>query len=62
MIADYDARGHLVGVEILAPCTAQVLNQIEIDEPSRAFLNNAMPLEFVRGRLPNPKELIGSGC
>ena len=58
VMADYDRRGKLLGVELIAPCTAKVLDQIEIDEPVRAFVKNMIPRQFIKGHLPRLTSLI----
>ncbi|MBS0206279.1 MAG: DUF2283 domain-containing protein [Planctomycetes bacterium] len=51
VMADYNSKGKLLGIEMIAPCTEKVLDQIDIEEPVRAFLKNAAPHQFIRGRL-----------
>jgi uncharacterized protein YuzE len=41
--ADYDAKGRLLGVEMLAPCKVEVLNQLTEDATVRRFVRNTMP-------------------
>jgi uncharacterized protein YuzE len=47
--ADYDAGGLLLGIEILAPCTVEVLDRIAAQEPDpvRRFLRGGVPRELV---------------
>ncbi|HTU21180.1 MAG TPA: DUF2283 domain-containing protein [Gemmataceae bacterium] len=48
-MADYDAGGHLLGVELLAPCAVRVLDSIAEQEPEpvKKFLRGAVPMEMV---------------
>ena len=41
--ADYDRRGHLLGIELLAPCRAAVLDKITERGPTKKFVLNAVP-------------------
>lgn len=45
VIADYDADGSLLGIELLGPCSAQVLDSIAAGEPEpvRRFLRDSAP-------------------
>ena len=47
--ADYDADGLLLGIELLGPCTVEVLDSITEDEPEpvRRFLRGGAPRELV---------------
>jgi hypothetical protein len=47
--ADYDAQGLLLGIELLAPCTADVWDQLSEEEPEpvRRFLRGSPPRELV---------------
>jgi hypothetical protein len=46
--ADYDRSGHLLGIELLAPCKLSVLNKIEGTEADiRDFVKRAAPREMV---------------
>jgi hypothetical protein len=47
--ADYDARGLLLGIEILAPCPLAILDQLSANEPEpiRRFLRSGAPRELV---------------
>ena len=54
---DYNRDGKLLGVEIIAPCTAKVLDEIEVDD-FREFVKRSLPIGFVRGRLPAPQSLV----
>ena len=47
MLADYNAKGKLIGLELLGPCTAKVLAKIVIDKPARLFIRKAAPRELV---------------
>jgi uncharacterized protein YuzE len=46
--ADYDRNGHLLGIEILAPCQIAVLDKIARREskPIKNFLRNSIPREM----------------
>jgi len=47
--ADYDEQGSLLGIEILAPCTAAALHSIaqEEPEPVQRFIRGGPPKELV---------------
>lgn len=47
--ADYDAQGLLLGIELLAPCTVEVLDRMSEAEPEpvRRFLRGSPPRELV---------------
>ena len=47
--ADYDAAGQLLGVELLAPCSVQVLDNLAAKEPAevREFLHSCPPRAMV---------------
>ena len=47
--ADYDADGILLGIELLSPCEAQVLDRIADHEPPAIlrFLRGAAPRELI---------------
>ena len=46
--ADYDKSGHLLGIEMLAPCSLRVLNRIAGAEPEvRKFVKCAAPRAMV---------------
>ena len=49
--ADYGEEGELLGVEFLAPCTANVLDRITENEPVnvRRFLRSTVPHEMACG-------------
>jgi hypothetical protein len=47
-IADYDRHGRLIGIELLAPCSLRVINQITAKEPeSRRFVKGVAPRKMV---------------
>lgn len=50
LYADYDADGLLLGIELLGPCEAEVLDRIADGEPEpvRRFLKGSVP----RGLVP----------
>ena len=41
--ADYDKHGHLLGIELLAPCRAAVLDKIAQHAPAKRFVRSAVP-------------------
>ena len=43
VFADYDRKGRLLGIEMLAPCQAQVLDRIAEHAPVRRFVKNSVP-------------------
>jgi len=43
LFADYDHRGDLLGIELLAPCKAAVLDKIAKDAPEKQFVRDAVP-------------------
>jgi hypothetical protein len=47
--ADYDAQGTLLGIELLGPCEAEVLDDIARSEPEpvKRFLKGSAPRELV---------------
>ncbi len=53
LTADYDPNGHLLGIEILAPCEIAVLDKIARREskPIKNFLRNSIPRGNGAGRL-----------
>ena len=53
MMADYDRRGRLLGIEMIAPCSANVLEKIDIDKEARDFIKRGVPREFVTGKMPS---------
>ena len=52
--ANYDRKGRLLGIEMLAPCEIQVLDQIARKEPAefknriKKFLRESMPKKMAR--------------
>jgi len=40
---DYDKHGHLLGIEVLAPCRASVLDNIAKQNPAKKFVRNTIP-------------------
>lgn len=44
--ADYDAAGRLLGVEMLAPCAASVLDQLAAEPEVKAFIRRTAPAEL----------------
>jgi hypothetical protein len=47
--ADYDAQGALLGIELLGPCEAEVLEDVATGEPDsvKRFLKGSAPRELV---------------
>ena len=47
--ADYDASGKLLGIELLAPCTISVLDEITRGNPMKVkrFVRNSVPHQLV---------------
>ena len=47
--ADYDQAGTLLGVELLAPCPVEVLDQLIHGEPEpiRRFIRGVVPQQFL---------------
>lgn len=46
--ADYDSKGTLLGIELLAPCKLRLLDKIEGTEPEvRRFVKRAAPRAMV---------------
>jgi len=43
VFADYDKRGDLLGIEMLAPCRASILDRITRGAPERRFVRDAIP-------------------
>ncbi len=43
LFADYDKRGRLLGIEMLAPCEAKVLDKIAAHAPAKRFVRNTVP-------------------
>jgi uncharacterized protein YuzE len=43
VFADYDSQGQLLGIEILAPCRAAVLDRIAKRAPEKRFVHNLVP-------------------
>ena len=43
VFADYDRYGRLIGIEMLAPCNAKVLDRIATQAPARRFVRSAVP-------------------
>jgi uncharacterized protein YuzE len=41
--ADYDKDGRLLGIEMLAPCSASVLDRIAKHAPERQFVRKTVP-------------------
>jgi uncharacterized protein YuzE len=43
LFADYDRRGKLLGIELLAPCTARVLDRIAGESSAKRFVRQSVP-------------------
>jgi uncharacterized protein YuzE len=43
VFADYDKHGQLLGIEMLAPCRASVLDKIAKAGPEKRFIRGAVP-------------------
>jgi len=43
VFADYDRRGRLLGMELLAPCKATVLDRIAQHASAKRFVRNSVP-------------------
>jgi hypothetical protein len=63
--ADYDSAGLLLGIELLGPCEADVLDRVAVGEPEamKRFLRGGVPRELVSlgspwNKLPNASPLI----
>ena len=41
--ADYDRKGRLLGIELLAPCKAEVLDRIAKQATAKRFVRGAVP-------------------
>jgi hypothetical protein len=56
VFADYSEDGVLVAVELLAPCTAEELEELSADEPEhvKRFLRGSQPRELVAGGESEP--------
>jgi uncharacterized protein YuzE len=49
LFADYDRRGRLLGIELLAPCTARVLAKIADESSAKRFLRDSVPRGMLVG-------------
>jgi hypothetical protein len=45
--ADYDRRGRLLGVELLAPCEARILDKIAPGRLPKAFIRKSIPHQMM---------------
>ena len=51
--ADYDAHGHLLGIELLSPCKVSIVDQLALNEPAtlrqrtKTFMRRAGPRQMV---------------
>ncbi|HUE17058.1 MAG TPA: DUF2283 domain-containing protein [Planctomycetaceae bacterium] len=49
VFVDYNSRGELLGIEMLAPSTIAVLDRVTSNEPqSRQFVRHSVPREMAR--------------
>lgn len=46
VFADYNSRGDLLGIELLAPCRIAVLDKIAKDGPAKKFIRRSVPREL----------------
>jgi uncharacterized protein YuzE len=44
--ADYDEAGRLLGVEMLGPCDARMLDQLPVEPEVKAFIRRTAPAEL----------------
>ncbi len=49
VFANYDRRGELLGIEMLAPCKASVLDRIGLQSPAKRFIKKSMPRQMASG-------------
>jgi uncharacterized protein YuzE len=54
LLADYDKKGRLLGIEMLGPCSARVLDRIDVEDDVKTFVKAMVPRAFL---LPLPKLL-----
>jgi uncharacterized protein YuzE len=47
VVADYNAAGQLIGVEMLGPCRAEVFDSIRIEKRVKNFIRRAAPAELI---------------
>jgi uncharacterized protein YuzE len=53
VFADYDRKGQLLGIELLAPCKVSIVDQLATDEPAdlrkrtKEFMRNAGPRTMI---------------
>lgn len=47
MLADYDSEGNLLGVEMLGPCEAKVLDKISMEKEVRDHILRTAPRELM---------------
>jgi uncharacterized protein YuzE len=43
LFADYDRKGRLLGIEILAPCSARILSSLASTKREKAFVKQTVP-------------------
>ena len=46
VFADYNARGDLLGIEVLGPCRVTVLDRIAKDKEAKKFVRRVIPREL----------------
>lgn len=49
LFADYDRKGQLLGIEVLAPCEAKVLASVAKQAPAKRFLRESVPRGMLVG-------------
>ncbi len=51
--ADYDAKGCLLGLELLGPCKIAVVDRISRGEPKpvKSFFRNSIPAQMLAGAI-----------
>jgi uncharacterized protein YuzE len=47
VLADYDRHGTLLGIEILSPCDARVLDKIAVQAQVKRFVRNNVPRDML---------------
>jgi len=47
VFADYDKQGRLIGIEMLGPCSPQVIDEIAQQERTKKFVRNNAPRDML---------------
>jgi len=47
VFADYDKQGKLIGIEMLGPCSPQVIDEITGQERTKRFVHNNAPRDLL---------------